>query len=153
MPQVEARHVFEHDADKVWDLTGNFAGLHHWLPGVVECSVDGSGARDQGGNAVRTVTFVNGSVARESLESFDTSARRYRYAILSAEGLSPDARFEATFQVLPLAPQQCEVIWQAQFSLPAGLSPEMADKAGTKVQQTYRFFLQHLATVLAKRAS
>jgi ribosome-associated toxin RatA of RatAB toxin-antitoxin module len=153
MPQVEARHVFEHDADKVWDLTGNFAGLHHWLPGVVECSVEGSGARDQGGNAVRVVTFVNGSVARESLESFDAVARRYRYAILSAEGFNANTRFEATFQVVSLAPQQCEVIWQAQFSLPADLPPEKADKAGTKVQQTYRFFLQHLATVLEKRAS
>ena len=148
MQQVEARQVFEHDADRVWDLTGDFGGLQHWLPGVVACTVTGSGPRDQGGNAERAVQLFDGSVTRESLESFDPVARSYRYAILSAKGFEPGGHFEARFQVLPLAPGQCEVVWQASFTLPAGLPPEKAPKASAKVQQMYVFFLQNLASVL-----
>lgn len=144
MPQVEARHRFAHSAARVWDLTGDFGGLARWLPGVTGCTVEGEGARDQGGNAVRNVHLADGSVTRESLESWDPSGLRYRYAIVSAKGFAPGTTFVAEFQVVPLADQQCEVIWQATFTLPASLPAEKVASASAKVQQMYQLFLQCL---------
>ena len=148
MEEVTVRQTFPHAAAKVWQITGDFGGLKNWLPGVVSCTVQGEGARDQGGNALRVVQLLDGSVARESLESFDATRMHYVYAIKEAKGFSPEQQFSARFQVSPIAPDGCEVIWTARFSVPEDLSQDKIDKARQRVIQMYQFFLGHLASVL-----
>jgi len=149
MQHIEARHQFEHSADKVWDLTGDFAGLKNWLPGVAECTVEGSGAKDQGGNAMRTVQLMDGSVAKESLESLNTEARSYRYRILSAKGFDGSKLFLVSFKVQPLTEERCEIIWKVKFEELDGMTEDAATLAGKRIQMTYQFFLRHLEGVLS----
>ncbi len=149
MQQVEARRTFAHPAHKVWRLTGEFGGLQNWLPGVVGCEVHGTGARDQNGNAERSVTLMDGSVTREALQSLDEAAMRYSYAILAAKGFTPDSRYIGHFQVRELNPDQCEILWQAEFSVPAEMPADKVLKLKDKVQTMYGFFLLHLDSVLA----
>ena len=62
------------DAASVWDALEDFGALHTRLvPGfVTACTFDG---------AARTVTFANGSVAKELLVTSDAAGRRLVYAI------------------------------------------------------------------------
>ena len=149
MEQVAARFTYDHPADTVWKLTGDFGGLKAWLPGVVECTVTGSGARDQGGNAERAVQLMDGSITRESLEHLDEPGMRYGYAILDMKGFKPGQRFEAEFAVAPLGEAQCEVVWTARFNVPTDWPEENVSKARDRVAQMYGFFLTHLNTQLA----
>ena len=148
MQQVEVRRSFAHPAQKVWDLTGDFGGLKNWLPGVTDCQVAGSGARDQGGNATRAVHIMDGSVTRESLESFDDQAMSYRYGILEAKGFDSNSSYFGTFTVVPQGDAGCEIVWRAEYTVPAELPPEKVQKLKDKVQAMYGFFLLHLETVL-----
>lgn len=61
-------------ADQVWDALKNFGALHTRLvPGfVTDTKLDGD---------IRTVTFANGSVAKEYLVSTDDASRRLVYGI------------------------------------------------------------------------
>lgn len=149
MELVETRERFNFPADAVWDLTGDFGGLHKWLAGAKTCEVSGAGPRDTGGNAERTVTLMDGSITRESLESLDETNRCYSYAILEAKGFNKDTRFIGRFQVLPLRDNSCEIVWQASFTVPEGLSDEKITQMKQRLQQMYGFFLQNLDSVLA----
>lgn len=148
MQQVEVRRTFAHPAQKVWDLTGDFGALDRWLPGVTACVVEGEGPRDQGGNAVRSVTIMDGSVTREALESFDDQGMAYRYAIIEAKGFDSSHTYIGSFKVEPTGADACEIIWQAQYSVPASLPTEKVQKLRDKVQTMYGFFLLHLESVL-----
>ena len=103
MELVETRERFNFPADTVWDLTGDFGGLHKWLAGAKTCEVSGAGPRDTGGNAERTVTLMDGSITRESLESLDETNRCYSYAILEAKGLRKTLALLAGFKCYPCA--------------------------------------------------
>lgn len=149
MHSIQVTHEFACPADTLWQLTSVFGGLKAWLPGVVACSVVGEGAKDNGGNAVRTVQLMDGSVTRESLDSIDAEARRYVYSVLEAKGFDANSRFQATFQVLARDRGHCAVVWSAEFTLPASLPVEKVTKACSRIEQMYQFFLQHLQTVLA----
>lgn len=151
MHEVVVERDFQCEAEPLWVLTSDFGGLQAWLPGVLGCVVEGAGAADNGGNAVRRVQLMDGSVTVESLDSFDQGARRYVYSILEAKGFDANSRFQASFQVEPTGPGHCRVIWSARFTLPEGLAPEKAAKARARIEQMYGFFLQHLQGVLAAR--
>lgn len=150
MHTIKVTREFAFPADKVWQLTGDFGGLQAWLPGVTACNVEGIGAADNGGNAVRSVHLLDGSITRERLETLNNETRRTVYSILEAKGLDASNAFQATFQVLPLAHERCEVHWSARFRLPEGISQEKADKALARIEQMYGFFLQHLQGVMAR---
>jgi hypothetical protein len=64
--------------EAVWDALADFGALHQRLvPGfVTACEFDGE---------ARTITFSNGSVAREMLVSSDSERRRLVYAIAANE--------------------------------------------------------------------
>lgn len=145
---VQVSHAYPHPAAMVWQLTGDFAGLKNWLPGVVQCTVTGSGPRAEGGDAERSVEMLDGSVTREALERFSETDMRYEYSILAAKGFRHDQEFSAQFRVQATAEDQCEVHWGATFSLPDHLTPDQIARARERVTQMYRFFLSHLATLL-----
>lgn len=151
--KVEVRRDYAHDADRVWQVTGDFGGLQAWLPGITACRVEGSGAIDQGGNAVRIVDLFDGSVTRESLQSHDHAARSYVYNLLEAKGITADAQYQARFTVTPLAAGGCRVDWVAQFRVPDDLPADKAERARAKVQQMYTMCLQYLDGVLARPGS
>ncbi len=148
MHSIQVTHEFSCPADTLWQITGDFGGLKAWLPGVVACNVAGEGAKDNGGNAVRTVQLMDGSVTRESLDSVDAEARRYVYSVLEAKGFDANSQFQATFQVLARDGGRCAVVWSAAFTLPANLPVEKVNKARSRIEQMYQFFLQHLQTML-----
>lgn len=147
---VETSRDYAHDADKVWTITGNFGGLKDWLPGITACRVEGSGAADAGGNAVRIVDVMDGSVTRESLQSYDAAQRTYTYNLLEAKGIDASARYRATFTVTPTAANACRIDWVAGFEVPDDFPPEKAERARQRVLQMYGMCLQYLDGVLAR---
>lgn len=144
MYQVSVTREFPVSADVLWQLTGDFGGLRAWLPGVVSCEVTGEGAADNGGDAVRSVALMDGSVTRERLESLDPTARRCVYSIMEAKGFDGSSAFVASFHVLPREGKGCEVQWSAQFTLPSSVTADKAPRAVARVEQMYAFFLEHL---------
>ena len=148
MLEIQVQNQYNHPADKVWALTGNFAGLKAWLPGVMACRVEGEGAKDVGGNAVRIVDLMDGSVTKESLESLDEKNRSYSYAIIEAKGFDSSSEYIAHFKVIPLDANRCEVQWGARFRLPDSIPVEKSERAKQRIQQMYQLFLTNLESVL-----
>lgn len=148
MEQIVTNRSFSHSADKVWQLTGDFGAINKWIPGAADCVVSGEGAKDQGGNAERRVTFMDGSIARESLESLNEGSFSYRYAILEAKGFVKGTQFFGDFKVIPTGDNSCDIEWQASFSVPDSLPHDKLEKMKQQLQQMYAFFLQHLDSVL-----
>lgn len=149
MIHAEVRHGFSQDADQVWQLTGDFGGLARWLPGVRACRVEGNGAADQGGNAVRIVTLEDGSTAREGLESCDRPNRCYEYSILEARDFDPRSQYRAHFQVHPRPDGGCDVVWRARLQPAPDLAESLHPKIRARIEKTYTHFLHHLAGLLA----
>jgi len=150
MLTFEVQQDYAHSADKVWAITGNFGGLKEWLPGILACRVEGSGAADTGGDAVRIVDVFDGSVTKERLEAFDAARRTYSYSILEAKGFDASSEYFATFTVTPLDANSCRINWGASFKLPASIPAEKGERARQKVAQMYTMCLQHLEGVLAR---
>jgi carbon monoxide dehydrogenase subunit G len=76
-------------ADDVWKLTGDFAGIGDWMPGIDTCTVDGD---------VRTIS-MNGMEIGERLVNRDDATRVIVYSIVS--GPAPVDHHEATITVTP----------------------------------------------------
>lgn len=144
--QVHAatQREFAHGADRVWEVTGDFGGLKNWLPGITACRVEGSGAHADGGNAVRIVDVMDGSVTKERLESIDAANRRYSYRILEAKGMDASADYVATFSVTPIDANRCRVDWAASFRVPEGFPADKTERARQKVAGMYSMLLQAL---------
>ncbi|MGY3442272.1 MULTISPECIES: SRPBCC family protein [unclassified Bradyrhizobium] len=100
-------------ADHVWDALRDFGALHTRLvPGfVTDTQLDGD---------VRTVTFSNGTVARETLVDCDDKRQRLVYAI-SSERLT---QHSASVQVFADGESRCRVVWIADV-LPHEIAPYM----------------------------
>lgn len=100
-------------ADQVWDALRDFGALHTRLvPGfVTDTKLDGD---------VRTVTFSNGTVARETLVDCDDKRRRLVYAITSERV----RQHSASVQVFADGDARCRVVWIADV-LPHEIAPYM----------------------------
>ncbi|WP_338830423.1 SRPBCC family protein [Bradyrhizobium sp. 27S5] len=100
-------------ADQVWDALRDFGALHTRLaPGfVTDTQLDGD---------VRTVTFANGTVARETLVDCDDKRQRLVYAITS-ERLK---QHSASAQVFTEGDGRCRMVWIADV-LPHEVAPYM----------------------------
>lgn len=87
-------------ARDVWDAVRDFGALHQRLvPGfVTACQLDGD---------ARTVTFANGSVAREVLVDCDDARQRLVYAI-NSERLT---HYSASVQVIADGEASCRLVW------------------------------------------
>lgn len=99
--------------DAVWDAIRDFGALHTRLvPGFV---TDTQLAGD-----VRTVSFANGTVARETLVDCDDKRRRLVYAITSERV----KQHSASVQVFAEGDARCRVVWIADV-LPHEIAPYM----------------------------
>jgi carbon monoxide dehydrogenase subunit G len=89
-------------ADQVWDAVRDFGALPERLvPGFV---VAAELLED-----VRTITFFNGSVARERLVGIDDDARRLAYSVL--DGALGTTHHNASVQVFAADNGQSRFVW------------------------------------------
>jgi hypothetical protein len=89
-------------ADAVWNVIGDFAaGPLRMAPGHV------TGCVSRGDT--RTVTFADGTVARERLVAVDHERRRIVYAVIG-DTLRPQ-HDNASMQVLPVDETSCTLVW------------------------------------------
>jgi hypothetical protein len=63
--------------DDVWPLVGEPGRIHHWFPGIVDCTVE-----DTEDGVVRTVTLGTGITLEEHVVTNDPIARRFQYRIV-----------------------------------------------------------------------
>lgn len=69
---VRRERQIEVSADRAWAVIGRPELLHHWFPGIVDCTVDG---------ATRTITTGAGLSLAEDLLTNDPLQRRFQYRI------------------------------------------------------------------------
>jgi hypothetical protein len=104
-------------AERVWEVTGSFAGLADWHPWV-ESSV----LEPASGGMGRRVTNVGGTAGRreliERLVFFDAAAREYAYTIIA--GPTPFVDYVGRFRVVPRNPERCVFEYSARFNTTAG---------------------------------
>jgi hypothetical protein len=99
-----------------WDALSDFGGVHRRLAVgfVTDCTLD---APD-----VRTITFVDGAVAKERLVGVDEGARRLAYSVIES-GLAP-SHHNAAAQIVEDADETC-FVWTTDV-LPHDLAPTIA---------------------------
>jgi carbon monoxide dehydrogenase subunit G len=98
--------------EAVWDALADFGALHERLvPGfVTACEFDGD---------ARTITFANGSTAREMLVSSDSERRRLVYAIAANERIK---HYSASAQVTDDGSGGARLTWTIDL-LPKEIAP------------------------------
>ena len=114
MASVRREVVVESSPENTWDAVRDFGALDRRLvPGFVTAvQLDGTS---------RTVTFANGTQAREVLVDSDDKARRLVYAVVGSERLTAHS---ASVQVLAEG-SGAKIIWISDF-LPNELAPYIA---------------------------
>jgi hypothetical protein len=114
MASVHKHFQVNLDADSVWDALRDFGAVHERIATgfVTATELDGD---------VRTVTFVNGAVAKEILVDADDDRRRLVYSVIdSSLGLT---HHQATVEVVKSAGSRgCELVWTADL-LPHAAAP------------------------------
>ncbi len=116
MATIIKETVVDAPADAVWGALRDFGAVHERVaPGfVVDSRLEG---------AVRTVTFFNGAVARETLVGVDDGARRLAYAVVeSGLGLR---HHNASVSVVPEGDGRSRFVWVTDV-LPDEAAPVVA---------------------------
>lgn len=113
MAKVHKTREFDRPADELWELIGDFHGLHRWVPGI-----DASEQLD--GGERRKLSMGGGHIIERLLEQ---SERSYTYTI--DEGPLPLEDYRSTLSVKPAGETRCVVDWEGTFE-PAEGTPEEA---------------------------
>jgi hypothetical protein len=98
--------------DTVWQTISDFETGSKYLAMVTHCVVQG-----QGVGALRTLTYLDGSVIVERLETVDEAAHSLSYTLVSD---TPFCNCLTTMGLRALGPAQAELNWTANFE-PIGL--------------------------------
>mgnify|MGYP001820280907 CR=1 FL=1 len=61
-------------ADEVWAVVGDPATIHHWFPGIVDATVDGTS---------RVITTTSGRPMPEEIVTLDHVRRRFQYRLVA----------------------------------------------------------------------
>ena len=131
--------------EKVWELIGDFGGIHRWHPDVEK-------TESTGGNepkATRVITLKNGGVIHEMLKKYDTEAMTYQYRITEVDvKVLPVKNYSSKVILTPTGDGGTEVTWQGAFyrgymanDPPPELNEEAAQAA---VSQIYTAGLENL---------
>jgi carbon monoxide dehydrogenase subunit G len=104
MASIHKEIEIERSRESVWDAIRDVGAIHKRLvPGfVVDCKLEGEW---------RTVTFVNGLVARELIVDVDDKAFRHSWSARS-ERLT---HHNGSVQVFEEGPNKCRVVWIADL--------------------------------------
>ena len=121
MATVRREVVIERPPEYVWDAVRDFGALHYRLVRGFVTAVELDGT-------TRTVTFSNGTQAREVLVDLDEESRRLVYAVvggrLTVHSASVQVRAEG---------QGARIVWIADF-LPNELQPYIAGQMDLAVK-------------------
>jgi hypothetical protein len=107
--------AIETSAERVWSVVGDFeTGPLTMAPGhVTRCQAHGG---------IRTVTFANGTIARERLIAVDEQHRRIVFSIIG-DTIRPE-HDNAVMQVIPRNDSTCTLVWMHDV-LPDDLAPTL----------------------------
>lgn len=111
--------LIESRPEEVWDAVRDFGAVHQRLaPGfVVDTHLDGD---------ARTVTFANGTVARELLVDIDEKARRLVYAIVEGR----PTHYNGAVQVFAEGGGRSRLVWIVDL-----LPNDLAGPIGSMMEQ------------------
>lgn len=112
--------VIQKSPADVWQIVGNFNGLHVWHPAVVKTDATGEGitAGDR-----RLLTLGDGATIDEELTGFDADGMQLSYKIL--EGPLPVSDYASTISVSASGDGGARVVWSSTFDA-SGASDEEA---------------------------
>jgi Polyketide cyclase / dehydrase and lipid transport len=88
-------------AADVWALAGDPTKLHHWFPGIVDCTVDGS---------KRIITTGTGSEMPEEILVCDNTQRRFQYRL----DVPIIRHHRGTIDVIDLGDDTCLVVYSTE---------------------------------------
>ena len=88
-------------AADVWALAGDPSKLHHWFPGVVDCSVDGTS---------RVIITGAGVAMPEEILVCDNTQRRFQYRLT----VPIFKHHRGTIDVIALADESCIVVYSTE---------------------------------------
>ncbi|MBX2869079.1 MAG: SRPBCC family protein [Acidiferrobacterales bacterium] len=107
---AEYERTIPKSAAEIWQLVGNFNGLHEWHPAVVKTDADGGG--DMAGDR-RLLTLGDGATIDEELLEYDQDGMRLSYKIL--EGPLPVSDYVSTISVSDSGDGSAKVVWNSTF--------------------------------------
>ena len=88
-------------ADDVWALAGDASKLHHWFPGVVDCTVEGSS---------RVIITGSGIPMPEEILVCDNTQRRFQYRLTTPIF----KHHRGTIDVIALTDDSCIVVYSTE---------------------------------------
>jgi Polyketide cyclase / dehydrase and lipid transport len=88
-------------AADVWALAGDAAKLHHWFPGIVDCTVDGT---------TRVITTGTGIPMPEEILVCDNTQRRFQYRLAAPIIV----HHRGTIDVIDLGDLTCLVVYSTE---------------------------------------
>ena len=137
MTRASSSIIVDVSADTMWQVISDFGAACQYLPGVVDCTVVGTGV-----GALRTLTSSDGSRIVERLETLDEASHRLSYALLTD---TPFRDCVTTMAVRDLGPHQAELTWSANFQpdgLPASEAMTLLEDALTANCLTLKQWLE-----------
>jgi uncharacterized protein YndB with AHSA1/START domain len=126
--------------EKVWDLAGDFGGIHRWHPAAKSTDIT-KGEKDKPG-AERTITLQDGGKIMERLTARNAKTMTYTYVIL--DGVLPVSNYRSTMTVTRAGKDMSKVKWTSTFSAKKGSDDKTAVDAITGV---YKGGLENLKKV------
>lgn len=118
MQEVKVSGTIEADAERVWELAGDFGRLDTFVEAIAECNSDG---KESG--AMRTLILEDGSKVREKLESINHDNHTLNYSIVESE--MPIQNYVGTMQVEDLGDDRSKFTWSSEFRSASGHEEEM----------------------------
>ena len=88
-------------AGDVWALAGDASKLHHWFPGVVDCTVEGSS---------RVIITGSGIPMPEEILVCDNTQRRFQYRLTTPIF----KHHRGTIDVIALTDESCIVVYSTE---------------------------------------
>jgi hypothetical protein len=88
-------------AADVWALAGDASKLHHWFPGIVDCTVDGT---------TRIITTGTGIPMPEEILVCDNTQRRFQYRLM----VPVIQHHRGTIDVIDLGDETCLVVYSTE---------------------------------------
>ncbi len=97
--------------DRVWDVVGDFTGIHRWHPGVKGATL--LEGQNRQALAVRQLDLGDGQWLISELLDWDGSQRTLRYRILKSP--LPIVNYVARYSVEPTRSGGSSFTWKAEF--------------------------------------
>jgi hypothetical protein len=118
MTTVAVKETVAADAEAVWNILSDFAGIKIGGP-ITDFQIEGEGV-----GAIRTITMGGGKVI-ERLETFDSVGLTFSYVITNQDSSLPVTNYASIVKITSEGPGACSVEWTGTFE-PRGVPEEQA---------------------------